>query len=135
MASTANLRSRRSLAQLHALAGVEREIRALQSLSVRHDGWTPPIVKTVASEGTGVQELAAAVAEYESYLQKENRALKKNVENWQERLVEMLRDTMLEKARAQLGDGNLTLLAAEVAEHKRDPYTLVEELAAKVKSK
>src|SRR5215472_465523 len=36
---------------------VEREIRALQSLEVRHDGWTPPIVKTVASEGKGVQEL------------------------------------------------------------------------------
>src|ERR1700688_1041700 len=31
MASTANLRSRRSLAQLHALAGVEREIRAQDS--------------------------------------------------------------------------------------------------------
>ena len=84
---------------------VEREIRALQSLATRHDGWTPPIVKTVASEGNGVEELAAAIAEYESYLQKENRALKKSVENWQERLVEMLRDAMLEKARAQLGDG------------------------------
>src|SRR5579863_4897841 len=30
---------------------VEREIRALQSLATRQDGWTPPIVKTVASEG------------------------------------------------------------------------------------
>jgi len=35
MASTANLRSRRSAAQLHALAGVEREIRALDSHSRR----------------------------------------------------------------------------------------------------
>ena len=110
---------------------VEREIRALQSLAVRHDGWTPPTVKTVASEGKGVQELAAAIVEYERYLQKENRALKKSVENWQERLVEMLRDAMLERARAQLGDGNLTNLAAEVAEHKRDPYTLIEEIAGK----
>src|SRR5580658_8096472 len=110
---------------------VEREIRALQSLALRHDGWTPPIVKTVASDGTGVNDLAAAIASYEAYLQRENLALKKSVENWQERLVEMLRDAMLEKARAQLGDGNLTKLAAEVAEHKRDPYTLVEEIAAK----
>jgi LAO/AO transport system kinase len=110
---------------------VEREIRALQSLALRHDGWTPPIVKTVASDGTGVDDLAAAIASYEEYLQKENLALKKRVENWQERLVEMLRDVMLEKARAQLGDGNLSQLAAEVAEHKRDPYTLVEEIAAK----
>jgi hypothetical protein len=55
--------------------------------------------------------------------------LKKSVQNWQERLVEMLRDAMLEKAREQLGDGNVARLAAEVAEHKRDPYTLVEEIA------
>jgi LAO/AO transport system kinase len=110
---------------------VEREIRALQSLALRHDGWTPPIVKTVASDGTGVGDLAGAIADYEAYLKKENLALKKSVENWQERLVEMLRDAMLEKARARLGDGNLTKLAVEIAEHKRDPYTLVEEIAAK----
>src|SRR3954465_3853978 len=30
---------------------VEREIRALQSLAQRHDKWTPPIVKAVATEG------------------------------------------------------------------------------------
>ncbi|PYX46565.1 MAG: hypothetical protein DMG79_16075 [Acidobacteria bacterium] len=35
MASTANLRSRRSAAQLHALEGVEREIRAQDSHSRR----------------------------------------------------------------------------------------------------
>ena len=110
---------------------VEREIRTLQSLAVRHDGWTPPIVKTVASQGMGIEELAGAISDYEAYLQKENLALNKSVENWQERLVEMLRDTLLEKARTQFGDGNLARLAAEVAEHKRDPYTLVEEIAAK----
>jgi LAO/AO transport system kinase len=110
---------------------VEREIRGLQSLALRHDGWTPPIVKTVASAGTGVDQLAAAIAGYEDYLHKENLALKKSAENWQQRLVEMLRDIMLEKARAQFGDGELALLAAEVAGHKRDPYTLVEEIAAK----
>jgi GTPase len=108
---------------------VEREIRALQSLATRHDGWTPPIVKTVASEGKGVQELAAAISQYEEYLEKEKLQLKKSIENWQNRLVEMLRDAMLEKAREQLGDGKLSRLAAEVAEHKRDPYTLVEKIA------
>jgi LAO/AO transport system kinase len=111
---------------------VEREIRALQSLATRPDGWTPPIVKTVASEGAGIAELAAAIGEYEGYLQKENLTFKKNVQNWRERLVEMLRDAMLEKAREHLGDGNVARMAAEVAEHKRDPYTLIEEIAGKM---
>ena len=109
---------------------VEREIRAMQSLAGRADGWTPPIVKTVASEGVGTKELAAAIANYEAYLKKENLAFRKNVENWQERLVEMLREAMLEKARAQMDSGSLERYAAEIAEHKRDPYSLVEEIVS-----
>jgi LAO/AO transport system kinase len=109
---------------------VEREIRTLQSLAMRNDGWTPPIVKTVASEGAGVKELDEVVTNYEKFLQKENRALQKSVEHWQARLVEMLRETMLEKAREQMADGKLARLAAEVARHERDPYTLIEEIAA-----
>jgi LAO/AO transport system kinase len=112
---------------------VEREIRAMQSLAIRKDGWTPPIVKTVASQGVGTEELAAAIAAFETHLKKENLAFKKNVENWQERLVEMLRDAMLEKARAQMDGGSLQRYAAEIAEHKRDPYTLVEEIVGRVK--
>jgi len=107
---------------------VEREIRALQSLAVRSDNWTPSIVKTVATDGTGIPELADSIRDYQSHLQRENLLLKRNIQNWQARLVEMLRDAMLEKARDQLGDGEMAQYAAEVAEHKRDPYTLVEEI-------
>jgi LAO/AO transport system kinase len=111
---------------------VEREIRALQSLATRSDNWTPPIVKTVASEGTGTSELAAAISGYEAFLQKENLVIKHKIQNWQERLIEMLRDSLLEMAREQFGDGNLTRYASEIAEHKRDPYTLVEEIVGRL---
>jgi LAO/AO transport system kinase len=111
---------------------VEREIRAMQSLATRHDGWVPPVVKTVASEGKGVEELTATIANYEAYLEKENLVLKRNIQNWRERLIEMLRDAMLEKARTVLGDGRVEQYAEQVAEHKRDPYSLVEELVGKV---
>jgi LAO/AO transport system kinase len=110
---------------------VEREVRAMQSLAMRTDHWSPPIVKTVASEGKGIEELAAAIASYEAYLKKENLVLKRNIQNWRERLVEMLRDALLERASAQLGDGRAEQYAAEVAQHKRDPYTLVEEIVRK----
>ena len=36
--------------------------------------------------------------------------------------------SMLERAQKQLEDGQMARYAAEVAEHKRDPYTLVEEI-------
>jgi LAO/AO transport system kinase len=114
---------------------VEREIRALQSLAARSDRWTPPVVKTVASEGKGTAELATAIAQYEAYLKKENLILKRKIQNWRERLIEMLRDAMLEQARNEFGDGDVSRYAAEVAEHKRDPYSLIEEIVGVAKRK
>jgi hypothetical protein len=35
---------------------------------------------------------------------------------------------MLEKARGQIAGDRLERYAAEIAEHKRDPYSLVEEI-------
>ena len=110
---------------------VEREIRALQSLATRSDGWTPPVVKTVATTGAGIEGLVAAIASYEAHLHQGGLALKRSVENWQGRLIAMLRDAMLEKAQTALGNGQVERYAIEVAEHKRDPYTLVEEIVGK----
>jgi LAO/AO transport system kinase len=108
---------------------VEREIRAMQSLAVRADGWTPPIVKTVGTEGKGIGELADAVRGYESYLRDKGLLSKRRVQNWETRLIEMLRDSMLQKAQDAMRDGELSRLAQEVAEHKRDPYSAIEEIA------
>jgi LAO/AO transport system kinase len=110
---------------------VEREIRVMQSLALRADHWMPPIVKTVASQGEGIGELAAAIAAYDQYLRNENLAVKRNAQHWEQRLVEMLREVLLEKALKQL-DGELPRYAREIAEHKRDPYSLVEEIAGRL---
>jgi len=108
---------------------VEREIRSLQSLAMRHDGWTPPIVKTVASQGVGIKELASAVSDYEAYLQKENLALPKSVENWQERLSRCCATPCWKRPERNWGMATWHGWRRKVAEHKRDPYTLVEEIA------
>jgi len=113
---------------------VEREIRALQSLAMRGDNWTPPIVKTVATTATGISDLAASVTAYEQHMGKSRLLSRRRVQNWEARLLEMLRDTLLEKARATMADGELSRLASEIAEHKRDPYSVVEELVAKMNS-
>jgi LAO/AO transport system kinase len=113
---------------------VEREIRAMQSLSTRSDKWTPPIVKTVATDGAGIPELARSIASYDDFLRTHDLTRQKKVQNWQERLVEMLRQSLLDKVvREQLGDGAVKRYAAEIAEHKRDPYSLVEEIVGKLR--
>jgi hypothetical protein len=42
----------------------------------------------------------------------------------------MLRDALIDRARRQIGDGNLYRFAEQIAEHKTDPYSLVEEIIA-----
>jgi LAO/AO transport system kinase len=110
---------------------VEREIRAMQTLSIRKDAWTPPIVKTVASEGKGVTDLAATIVNYETFLQNKDLLLKKKISNWRERIVEMLREELLQRLLSDsLPESELVRLAADVAEHRRDPYSLVEEVVS-----
>jgi len=108
---------------------VEREIRSMQSLAIRSDHWTPPIVKTVASAGQGITDLAAAIASYVQYLQQKDLLLKKKISSWRERLIEMLRDALLERLLSErMPEGEIARLAADIAEHRRDPYSLVEEI-------
>jgi LAO/AO transport system kinase len=111
---------------------IEREIRVMQTLAIRRDDWTPPIIKTVATDGAGVPELLKAVDSYQKYLAANDLVLRKKASNWRERLVEMLRKALLDRMlQEQLDPENLTSYAREIAEHRRDPYTLVEELVSR----
>ena len=114
---------------------VEREIRAMQSLAVREDNWTPPIVKTVATAGEGVAELSAAISNYQEFLSRSGLAHRKMVENWRERLLEMLRDAAMQQVLRQHGEEAIARYAAEIADHKRDPYSLIEEIVGSTKEK
>jgi LAO/AO transport system kinase len=115
---------------------VEREIRSMQSLAIRSDKWTPPIIKTVATDGKGIPELAAAIVNYEQFLEQKDLLLKKKISSWRERLIEMLRDGLLERLLSErLPEEEIARLAAEIAEHKRDPYSLVEEIVGGFENK
>lgn len=110
---------------------VEKEIRAMQSLAHRTDGWMPSIVQTVASEGKGTAEVASAIAQFEQFLSTRGLLEKKRVASWRERLVEMLRESLLERlVRERLDEQTLARYAQEIAEHKRDPYSLVQEIVS-----
>jgi LAO/AO transport system kinase len=108
---------------------VEREVRSMQSLAMRHGDWIPPIVRTIAQDGTGIPELANAINQYEEYLSNSVVGQQRRIENWRTRLIEMLRDEIMERVRTtHMADEDAKRFAAEVAEHKRDPYTIVEEI-------
>jgi LAO/AO transport system kinase len=98
---------------------LEREIKAIQSLSTRKDGWVPPIVSTVATDGQGITEVLAAVRSFLARGGAKDRA----VANWNLRLREMLRERLLER----FSEVSFESAAEEIANRQRDPYTIIDD--------
>ncbi len=97
---------------------LEREIRAVQSLAARPDGWVPPLVRTVATEGQGIDLALAAARRYLEF----SRGKRGQANIWAQRLREMLRERLLERFR------HLDFAAAgeRVASREIDPYALLD---------
>lgn len=108
----------------------QKELEALLSLAHRPDMWNPPIVKTIATESRGIEDLAAAIENYREFCAgegAESLARKKAVAKW--RLLELLRERLLADTLGANGVGQrLDQLADAVAEKRTDPYSAIEEL-------
>jgi len=106
----------------------EKELAALLSLARRDDDWEAPVVKTVAIENKGVEELAAAIERFAEFQRQAPAANKRRqaIARW--RILELLRERLIAQALNGHSSEKLDSLAAEVAIKKRDPYSAVEEL-------
>lgn len=108
----------------------QKELEALLSLAHRPDMWNPPIVRTIATENKGIEDLSTAIESYSAYVSKDsdsNRVRKQAIAKW--RLIELLSERLLADLMARNGTyGKLDALAAEIAGKKKDPYSAVEEL-------
>jgi LAO/AO transport system kinase len=106
----------------------EKELEALLTFATRTDEWQPPIVKTVAIESKGIEELAGAIDrchEFERASSSNER--RQAIARW--RILELLRERLVsEVLKADSASKKLDRLAAEVATKRRDPYSAVEEL-------
>jgi len=107
----------------------EKELQALLSLATREDEWQPPIVKTVAIENKGLDDLARSI-EAARQFQRDAPAAegrKRSIAKW--RILELLRERLVSEALMRNGAAaKLESMAGEVASKRRDPYSAVEEL-------
>jgi LAO/AO transport system kinase len=107
----------------------EKEVEALLAIATRADQWQPPIVKTVATESKGIEELAAAIDRSREFQRQmpDSGERRQAIARW--RILELLRERLV--IRTLNGDSasrKLDQLAAEVAAKERDPYSAVDEL-------
>ena len=112
---------------------VEQEIRALQSLAPDHPVHTPPVIRTTATTGDGIEALVAAINEMQQWLLQENRLGARRARHWQRRLDAMLRTELMRRARQNGFDAKiLHFHAARIASGQQDPWQLVAQLTEKV---
>ena len=109
----------------------ERELETLLSLAHRHDFWNPPIVKTIAPESKGIEDLSGAIESFYEFQRsgEKNIERRKSIAKW--RLMELLQERLVQNMLSQNGTEELLEeLSLEVAEKKKDPYSAIESLLA-----
>jgi GTPase len=114
----------------------EKELEALLSLAMRPDAWQPPIVKTIATENKGINDLSEAIERYREFQQKTEASLERrqSIARW--RILELLRERLLAQTLStRTASERLESLTAEVAAKQRDPYSAVEEILKIASSK
>jgi LAO/AO transport system kinase len=107
----------------------QKELEALLALAHRSDMWNSPIVKTIATENKGIEDLAKAIEEYYAFQSDgpESSSRRQAISRW--RLIELLQERLLADVMGRNGTSEkLDRLALEVAEKRTNPYSAVEEL-------
>ena len=107
----------------------QKELEALLGLAHRPDMWMPPIVKTIATESKGVEDLATSIAAYYEFQTTGDGSTvrRQAIAKW--RLLELLQERLLSDLMNRNGTSEqLDKLALEIAEKKNDPYSAVEAI-------
>ena len=81
--------------------GVERleaELEAMLQLAPERDGWKPTIIRTVATENKGVDELASAIAKYRERFGNSAARQERKIEHWKSRLLALAGEAVLKRA-------------------------------------
>ncbi len=93
--------------------------------------WRPPVLRSVAHEGEGIDELWQAVAEHHAHMEQNGTLTKRRADRLQRSLDEAIAAAVLRRAR-QGADERYRDAAAAVAARRTDPWSAAEQIAATV---
>jgi LAO/AO transport system kinase len=115
---------------------MERAVVAMLSLAHRGDGWHPPVLKTVATEGRGIDELVETIARCHAFFQNSSGRMEKKKEAARQRLITLLEERLLSTAlREAFPDGSLNQVVEQIANRQQDPYSVVDEIIRNLRFK
>jgi LAO/AO transport system kinase len=108
---------------------LEQQLHAMLQLAHEPDGWSPAVVRTIATESKGIEDLTSEIAKFLERAKSSPEFHAREMDHWSRRLIEMLESRLIDRtlgtpARRDL----LASLAKDVASRKKDPYAAVEEI-------
>lgn len=107
-----------------------REIRSVLSLGPQQ-GWRVPIVRTEASRGEGVSELAAKIAEHRAYIEAAGELAERRRRNLRNEVLTIAAARLRRRLEAAVADDpRLQALLDEVVARRLDPASAAEQLLA-----
>lgn len=111
----------------------QKELEALLTLAHRPDMWNPPIVKTIATENKGLDDLGSAIQSYFEFQSTNEHAAERRTAIAKWRLTELIRERLLSDLMAKNGTREMIDdLAKQVAAKTTDPYSAVSKMLNKV---
>ena len=113
---------------------MERAIVSMLSLAHRHDNWIPPIVKTAATQGEGINELVEKIDTCRQFFDSSAVRAEKKREAARQRLMTQLQERLVSTVIQQVfSNGDIDRIAGEIAERKQDPYSIVDRIVRNAK--
>lgn len=110
------------------------EITMMMSLVEEHGEWVAPIIKTVASESKGIEELAAAIEKHREYLVGSGELNRRNRERVRIRVETHLKEKFLDRlVGGTIAREHYDALLDEVLQKKSSPHGAAESVLGKVR--
>ena len=109
------------------VAETQSDLAGMLELSSRRT-WQPPIVRTVATTGEGVDELFEAIVAHRAHLEATGDADARRRARLREELRGLVAAEMLDRASTLSSGPRFETIVDEVARRVRDPYSAAEEL-------
>jgi LAO/AO transport system kinase len=108
---------------------VEAELKALLSMCARRDSWMPEVVRTIASEGQGIENCVQAIEKYRSHLEGSELKKSRSIQIQRDRLLELVRAQIMQRVMDAPGiRDRIDEMAELIADRRLDPFTAAEQL-------
>ena len=112
---------------------MERAVLTTLSLAHREDGWQPPVIKTVATEGKGVDDLLETIERSYLFFKGSAGRSEKKREAAKQRLIALLEERLLKAAIQEIfPNGEMNKVVDQIAERRQDPYSVVDEIVRNI---